>query len=101
MNKELDEVVLLGDGVLVRKPVIEDKKGGLHLPNGMGEQLLPMWECEVVKVGPGDLKPMPIMVGDFAFLPKQHQQQYAEVKFDGQTHFILAQHQILFVKRKK
>jgi co-chaperonin GroES (HSP10) len=100
MSKEIEEVVLLGDGVLVKKPIIEDKQGELHLPTGMGEQLLPMYECEVIKTGPGDQKPMPVEVGDLAFLPKQNQQQYAEVKFDGQTYFIISHHNILFVKRK-
>jgi co-chaperonin GroES (HSP10) len=96
--KEIDELVLLGDGVLVKKPIIQNKIGSLHLPEGAAEALLPMHECEVVAVGPGDQKPMGVQVGDIAFLPKT--QQYAEVQFDGQTHFIITQYNILFVKRK-
>jgi co-chaperonin GroES (HSP10) len=98
MSKELDELVLLGDGVLVKKPTIEDKQGSLHLPSGYAEKMLPMYECEVVKVGPGDQKEMHIQVGDIACLPKGP--QYAEVLFDGKVHFIIAQHNILFLKRK-
>jgi hypothetical protein len=100
MSNELDEVVLLGDGVLVEKPTIEDKAGDLHLPAGFVETNMPMYECNVIKVGPGDQGNMPVKVGDVACLPKQNQQQYAEVKLDGKVFFILAHHQVLFVKRK-
>ena len=100
MSKELDELVLLGDGVLVQKPIVDNKVGSIHLPDGSAasNELLPMWECEVVKVGPGDAKPMPIEVGDIAFLPRQT--QYAQVQFDGKTHFIISHHNILYIKRK-
>lgn len=104
MSSELEELVLLGDGVLVRKPIINDKIGQIHLPDGTMEQMLPMYECEVVAVGPGDQKEMTIEVGDIACLPKVNgmgQAQYAEVMFDNKVHFIVAQHNVLFVKRKK
>jgi co-chaperonin GroES (HSP10) len=95
---EISEVVLLGDGVLVKKPIIEDKVGSIHLPEGMAETLLPMYECEVVAVGPGDNHPMTVEVGDIACIPKTL--QYSEVSLDGQTHFILTQYNILFCRRK-
>lgn len=99
MGKEVDELVLLGDGVLVRKPAVETKVGSIHLPDGMeNSEVLPMYECEVVSVGPGDNKVMGIEIGDVACLPRGP--QYAQVEFDGQTHFIIAQHNILFLKRK-
>jgi co-chaperonin GroES (HSP10) len=100
MGKELDELVLLGDGVLVRKPVTETKIGSIHLPEGMeNSALLPMYECEVVAIGPGDAKEMTLQVGDIACLPRGP--QYAEVIFDDKTHFIIAQHNVLFSRRKK
>jgi co-chaperonin GroES (HSP10) len=98
MSKEIDKVVLLGDGVLVQKPIIADKIGSIHLPNGVAEEMLPMYQCRVVKVGPGDKTPMPVQVGDIAFLPKGP--QYAQVQFDGQTHFIISSFNVLFCMRE-
>ncbi len=97
--KELEEVVLLGDGVLVQKPKIENKIGSLHLPDNAAKNLLPTLACEVVAVGPGDQKPMAVKVGDVAYLPQT--QQYAEVVFDNKTYYIITQYNILYVKRKK
>ena len=100
MGKELDEVVMMGDGVLVKKQLVQNKVGSIHLPEGMeNHEILPMHECEVVKVGPGDGKPLDIEVGDIACLPRGP--MYAQVVFDDQTYFIIAQHNILFLKRKK
>jgi co-chaperonin GroES (HSP10) len=103
MSTELEGVTLLGDGVLVKKPIIENKVGSIHSPEGASSasQLLPIIECEIVKVGPGDKASMDgVNVGDIAVLPNMGQ-QYSEMQFDNKTYFIIAVHNILLCKKKK
>jgi co-chaperonin GroES (HSP10) len=64
----------------------------------MQTSLLDMHKGEVVKVGKGSAQAMEIEVGDIAHIVKGP--QYAVVMLDNQEYWVLAQHNILYVKRK-
>ena len=97
---ELEQVKMLGDGVLVEKPLIQDGKvGSLYLSEQAQEQLLDMFTTKVVAVGKGSACPMEIEVGDTAHIVKGP--QYATIMLDGKAYWVLAQHNILFVKRNQ
>ena len=96
-SKEIDDIKMLGDGVLVEKPVLNEKVGNLYIPEEMQQKLLPMHICKVVKVGGGSANEMEVEEGDTAYIVKGP--EYAEVMFDNKTYYVLAQHNILFVKR--
>ena len=97
---ELEQIKMLGDGILVKKPVILEKvEGGLVYTEQMQSTLLDMHEGKVVAVGNGSAQPMEIEVGDTAHIVKGP--QYAVIMLDGEEYWVLAQHNVLFVKRNK
>lgn len=98
---ELEQVKMLGDGVLVEKPLISDGKvGNLYLTEQQQSSLLDMFVCKVVAVGKGaqNTGPMEVNVGDMAHIVKGP--QFATIMLDDKEYWVLAQHNILFVKRK-
>ena len=96
---ELEQIQMLGDGVLVEKPLVQDGKvGSLYLTEEQQSQLLDMYVCKVMKVGPGSATPMEVNVGDMAHIVKGP--QFATIQLDSKEYWVLAQHNILFVKRK-
>jgi co-chaperonin GroES (HSP10) len=98
MGKQLDELVMLGDGVLVEKPIINEKVGSLYLSEEAQSTLLDMHKGKVVKVGPGSAnQTMEVQEGDMANIVKGP--QYATIMLDNKEYWVLAQHNILFVNR--
>ena len=96
---EVEQVKMLGDGVLVEKPLVQEKVGSLYLTEQAQAQLLDMFTTKVVAVGQGAINtgPMEIEVGDIAHIVKGP--QYATIMLDNKEYWVLAQHNILFVKR--
>lgn len=93
-------MIMLGDGVLVEKPIISEKVGSLYLSEEAQTTLLDTHQGKVVKVGPGSNgQSMEVQDGDLAHIIKGP--QYATIMLDSKEYWVLAQHNILYVKRAK
>jgi len=100
MSNEIDQIIMVGDGILAEKPVIKETINGLIIPEEMQQTLFPTIKCKVAKVGPGSPAiggEMPIKEGDYVVLAQQ--QQFPEVMHDNKTYFVLAIHNVLYVQR--
>jgi co-chaperonin GroES (HSP10) len=98
MSNEIDEVIMVGDGILVEKPIIKEEHNGLYIPEHMQNTLFPTMKCKVVKVGPGSSAEMPVAPGDYVVLNKQ--QMFPEVLIDNKGYMVLAIHNILYAHKK-
>lgn len=116
MNKSIDNLIVVGDRVLVKLTDEEDRtKSGLILPQGYQEKE-PIRSGYIVKAGPGyaipnmdpdneawtgrssEVKYLPLQVkeGDLALFM---QKSAIEIKYNNEKYFIVPQNAILMVER--
>lgn len=116
MDNYLDQIIVIGDKVLIRptQPV-EKSTGGLYLPPTVAEKEK-VQQGYIIKTGPGYAIPLPVEDADWK--PREEQIQYIplqvregdlalflvnsaiEVQLEGEKYYIVPQHAILMVERK-